>query len=123
MYTFAAIPSFVGPIIAGHLVSKYETYLAVQMWSGVNLAIAAICMFVARLYLPEMPPNYREVERAAAREARRGKGMMGLGESTVAMAHSATRDTQATRDEGEKERSEDEEKRFGRGVLEPGNAV
>ncbi|KAK8197009.1 major facilitator superfamily domain-containing protein [Phyllosticta capitalensis] len=46
MYTAAAIPSLIGPIIAGHLVSEFEDYITVQMWSGTCLALAAICMGV-----------------------------------------------------------------------------
>ncbi|KAF1949790.1 MFS general substrate transporter [Byssothecium circinans] len=52
MYTVAAIPSLTGPIIAGHLVSEYRTYITVQMWSGTNLLLSAICMLLARWYLP-----------------------------------------------------------------------
>ena len=52
MYTIAAIPSLTGPIIAGHLVSMYNNYITVQMWSATNLLISAACMLVARWYLP-----------------------------------------------------------------------
>lgn len=52
MYSFAAIPSLVGPIVAGHLVTEYSTYITVQMWSGANLMVSAACMLVARWYLP-----------------------------------------------------------------------
>ncbi|PVH90981.1 MFS general substrate transporter [Periconia macrospinosa] len=71
MYTFAAIPSLAGPIIAGHLVSRYETYITVQMWAGINLALSAVCMFVARLYLPGLPVDYADVERAVKMERKR----------------------------------------------------
>lgn len=52
MYSFAAIPALVGPIVAGHLVTQYSTYITVQMWAGINLMISAACMLVARWYLP-----------------------------------------------------------------------
>lgn len=52
MYSFAALPALVGPIVAGHLVSRYETYITVQMWSGTCLLISFTCMLVSRWYLP-----------------------------------------------------------------------
>lgn len=52
MYSFAAIPSLAGPVIAGHLVTQYNTYITVQVWSGANLFLSALCMIVARCYLP-----------------------------------------------------------------------
>jgi MFS family permease len=52
MYSFAAVPALTGPVIAGHLVTTYSTYVTVQMWAGINLFISALCMLVARWYLP-----------------------------------------------------------------------
>ncbi|EUC46358.1 hypothetical protein COCMIDRAFT_92974 [Bipolaris oryzae ATCC 44560] len=52
MYTFAAIPALTGPIIAGHLITRYQTYLTVQLWSGTNLLLSCLCMAVSRWYLP-----------------------------------------------------------------------
>ncbi|KAF2752221.1 MFS general substrate transporter [Sporormia fimetaria CBS 119925] len=52
MYSFAAVPSLAGPVIAGHLVTRYNTYITVQMWSGTNLLLSAACMLVTRWYLP-----------------------------------------------------------------------
>ncbi|KAF2130138.1 MFS general substrate transporter [Dothidotthia symphoricarpi CBS 119687] len=52
MYSFAAIPALVGPVIAGFLVSKYETYITVQMWSGTSLVLSLACMLVSRWHLP-----------------------------------------------------------------------
>ncbi|KAH4190010.1 hypothetical protein HBI26_110090 [Parastagonospora nodorum] len=52
MYSFAAIPALTGPVIAGHLITTYNTYLTLQMWSGFCLFISFICMVVARWYLP-----------------------------------------------------------------------
>jgi MCP family monocarboxylic acid transporter-like MFS transporter 10 len=51
MYSFAAIPALTGPVIAGHLISTYNTYLTLQMFSGFNLFLSLICMIVSRWYL------------------------------------------------------------------------
>ncbi|KAH7085303.1 major facilitator superfamily domain-containing protein [Paraphoma chrysanthemicola] len=52
MYSFAAIPALTGPVIAGYLITTYNTYLTVQMWSGANLFLSFVCMMAARWYLP-----------------------------------------------------------------------
>jgi MCP family monocarboxylic acid transporter-like MFS transporter 10 len=52
MYSFAAIPALTGPVIAGHLITTYHTYITLQMWSGFCLFFSFICMVVARWYLP-----------------------------------------------------------------------
>jgi hypothetical protein len=52
MYSGAAVPALAGPAIAGALITQYDTYITVQMWSGVCLVISAGCMGVARYYLP-----------------------------------------------------------------------
>ncbi|KAF2470473.1 MFS general substrate transporter [Lindgomyces ingoldianus] len=52
MYSAAAIPSLVGPVVVGHLVTEYSTYITVQCWSGACLFISALCMLTARWYLP-----------------------------------------------------------------------
>ncbi|KAF2641510.1 MFS general substrate transporter [Massarina eburnea CBS 473.64] len=52
MYSMASIPALCGPLIAGHLVSTYNTYLTVQLWSGTSLLLSTVCMLVARWYLP-----------------------------------------------------------------------
>lgn len=44
MYTCAAVFALTGPVIAGHLITEYSTYLTVQMWSGGNMLMSAICM-------------------------------------------------------------------------------
>jgi MCP family monocarboxylic acid transporter-like MFS transporter 10 len=51
MYSFAAIPALTGPVIAGHLISKYNTYITLQMFSGFNLFLSLICMLLSRWYL------------------------------------------------------------------------
>ncbi|KAF2122041.1 major facilitator superfamily domain-containing protein [Lophiotrema nucula] len=52
MYSLAAVFSLCGPLVAGHLVTVYETYITVQMWAGANLMVSAFCMLGARWYLP-----------------------------------------------------------------------
>ncbi|KAF9701985.1 hypothetical protein EKO04_000517 [Ascochyta lentis] len=52
MYSFAAVPALLGPIIAGHLITEHNTYITVQMWSGTNLFLSFVCMVVARWHLP-----------------------------------------------------------------------
>jgi MCP family monocarboxylic acid transporter-like MFS transporter 10 len=47
MYTAASPFALVGPVIAGHLVTKYVTYLGVQIWSGVCLLLSAMFMALA----------------------------------------------------------------------------
>ncbi|KAI8939513.1 hypothetical protein NX059_003283 [Plenodomus lindquistii] len=54
MYFFAGAPAITGPLIAGHLITKYDTYLTVQMWSGACLVVCFCCMMVARWYLPSV---------------------------------------------------------------------
>ncbi|CAD0108337.1 unnamed protein product [Aureobasidium uvarum] len=41
MYTAAAPFALVGPVISGHLVTEYKTYLGVQIWSGMCLLLSA----------------------------------------------------------------------------------
>ena len=45
-------PALTGPVIAGHLITEYNTYITVQMWSGTNLMLSCICMIISRWYLP-----------------------------------------------------------------------
>jgi MCP family monocarboxylic acid transporter-like MFS transporter 10 len=52
MYSFAAIPALTGPVIAGHMITTYNTYLTLQMWSGFCLLLSFVCMILARWYLP-----------------------------------------------------------------------
>jgi MCP family monocarboxylic acid transporter-like MFS transporter 10 len=52
MYSFAAIPALTGPVIAGHLITTYHTYITLQMWSGFCLFLSFVCMVVARWFLP-----------------------------------------------------------------------
>ncbi|KAL1632764.1 hypothetical protein SLS58_011327 [Diplodia intermedia] len=50
MYTFAGIPSLIGPIVAGHLITEYDTYITVQVWSGACLMVSTVCMGIAAMY-------------------------------------------------------------------------
>ncbi|EME39902.1 hypothetical protein DOTSEDRAFT_74697 [Dothistroma septosporum NZE10] len=47
MYSCAAVSALTGPVIAGHLITEYKTYLTVQLWSGICLALSAACMGAA----------------------------------------------------------------------------
>ena len=48
MYSTAAPFALTGPVIAGHLISRYGgNYLTVQCWSGVCLFLSASCMAAA----------------------------------------------------------------------------
>ena len=51
MYSGSAVFGLTGPVIAGYLVGKYDTYLTVQMWTGACLLLSAMCMCVARYYI------------------------------------------------------------------------
>ena len=51
MYSSAAIFALTGPVIAGHLISRYgDNFLTVQLWSGTCMMISAFCMSVAIFY-------------------------------------------------------------------------
>jgi MFS transporter, MCT family, solute carrier family 16 (monocarboxylic acid transporters), member 10 len=47
MYTMAAPFALTGPVIAGYLITKYKTYLTVQMWSGTCLFLASLCLLAS----------------------------------------------------------------------------
>lgn len=47
MYSLSAVAALTGPVIAGYLISEYNEYLTVQMWSGTCLMLSAICMAIA----------------------------------------------------------------------------
>lgn len=52
MYTAAAIPALIGPLIAGYLITAYDdNYLTVQLWSGFCLLVGGICMAIATQYM------------------------------------------------------------------------
>lgn len=50
MYTVASLSAFVGPLIAGHLITEFGTFLTVQFWTGGCLFISAACMGVCMYY-------------------------------------------------------------------------
>lgn len=51
MYTVAAIPALIGPLIAGILIEEFgNNYLTVQLWSGICLFLSASCMLIALFY-------------------------------------------------------------------------
>jgi len=73
MYSVAAIPSLVGPVVAGHLVTEYERYITVQMWSGISLLLSAMCMIVARWYLPFYNGESVKTKYTSARAEKRSR--------------------------------------------------
>ncbi|KAF2196183.1 MFS general substrate transporter [Delitschia confertaspora ATCC 74209] len=86
MYSAAAIPSLVGPVVAGHLVTQYRNYVTVMGWSGTCLVISAVCMGVSRAYLPcyDGKSVGFKVRRWAKREEGEEKGVEGSdGESVL----------------------------------------
>ncbi|KAL9528173.1 MFS-type transporter [Sphaerulina musiva] len=44
MYSCAAIFALTGPVIAGHLISEYSTFITVQCWAGGCMFMSACCM-------------------------------------------------------------------------------
>ncbi|KAK3620969.1 hypothetical protein LTR22_025397 [Elasticomyces elasticus] len=50
MYTMAAIPALIGPIIVGHLITRYNSFLTAQLWTGGSLMASAVCMCVCAYY-------------------------------------------------------------------------
>ncbi|GAB7351346.1 hypothetical protein MBLNU459_g2032t2 [Dothideomycetes sp. NU459] len=40
MYTCSSVPALIGPIIAGHLITVYDTYISIQAWSGTCLLLS-----------------------------------------------------------------------------------
>jgi MCP family monocarboxylic acid transporter-like MFS transporter 10 len=49
MYTMAAPFALTGPIIAGYLITKYDKYITVQMWSATCLFLASLCLLAAMI--------------------------------------------------------------------------
>jgi MFS family permease len=47
MYCCSAIFALCGPIIAGHMISEFNTFLTVQLWSGACLFLSSLCIFSA----------------------------------------------------------------------------
>jgi MFS family permease len=97
MYTVAAIPALTGPVIAGHLITQFNTYVTVQMWSGTTLMLSCICMIISRWYLPcdNGEAVKTEVARRMSRVDTTEKGALSIG-SPEAMSQAPTRVTSAT---------------------------
>lgn len=62
MYTCAAVFALTGPVIAGHLITEYSTFLTVQMWSGGNMMLSAMCMICA-FYFKRRDDKHKELKR------------------------------------------------------------
>ncbi|KAH8726638.1 major facilitator superfamily domain-containing protein [Phaeosphaeriaceae sp. PMI808] len=73
MYSFAALPALAGPLVAGHLITTYRTYVTLQMWSGCNLFVSFLCMLVARWHLPCEDGESVRI-KVARKMGRRGAG-------------------------------------------------
>ncbi|KAK0290543.1 pre-rRNA processing [Friedmanniomyces endolithicus] len=58
MYSIASLPALVGPLIAGHLITQFGTFLAVQLWSGgclmASTACMGVCIYYERKSLPQL---------------------------------------------------------------------
>ncbi|KAK1820166.1 pre-rRNA processing [Friedmanniomyces endolithicus] len=58
MYSIASLPALGGPLIAGHLITQFGTFLAVQLWSGgclmASAACMGVCMYYERRCLPQL---------------------------------------------------------------------
>ncbi|KAF7191535.1 MFS-type transporter dbaD [Pseudocercospora fuligena] len=51
MYSCSAVFALTGPVIAGHLVTEYSTFITVQCWSGACMFMSACCMAMGVLNL------------------------------------------------------------------------
>jgi MFS family permease len=67
MYSTAATFALTGPVIAGHLISRYGgNYLTVQCWSGVCLFLSASCMAMAIFSNRRMKAADHHIQRNAS---------------------------------------------------------
>ena len=54
MYSTSAVFALTGPVIAGHLITKYDQrFITVQLWAGLCMLLSSFCMCMARLSLPK----------------------------------------------------------------------
>lgn len=96
MYTIAAIPALIGPVIAGHLITKFDTYLTVQMWSGTCLFLSSLCLGAAMYCM----------RRTVAKERKERASSMGF-ESGAVTATNSRPVTQGGKSDEEKEKDEE----------------
>lgn len=47
MYTIASPFALTGPVIAGYLITKYDNFITVQMWSATCLFLSSLCLLAA----------------------------------------------------------------------------
>lgn len=73
MYFFAGVPALTGPLVAGHLITEYKSYITVQMWSGTCLVLCFCCMLMARWYLPWANQSTTKEELAQLINKMRGR--------------------------------------------------
>jgi MCP family monocarboxylic acid transporter-like MFS transporter 10 len=98
MYSVAAIPALIGPLVAGHLVTEYSSYITVQLWSAVSLTLSALCMIVARWYLPTVEGTHISThlyrffgKHDKADDAEKRRPSRATVDSTNALSRSTTR--------------------------------
>lgn len=72
MYMIAAIPALTGPVIAGHLITTYDSYYTVMGWSGACLLFASLCFGIGAWQLR------KEAKSKSRRESNQGGGMFDL---------------------------------------------
>lgn len=63
MYSTAAVFALTGPVIAGHLITEYKTYLTVQLWAGACMFLSASCM-ACGIWCRRRSQKAREAEAA-----------------------------------------------------------
>lgn len=51
VYSCAAVSGLAGPVVVGHLITRYQSHVPVQVCSGVCLMASAGCMVVVLGYL------------------------------------------------------------------------
>jgi MCP family monocarboxylic acid transporter-like MFS transporter 10 len=107
MYSIAAIPSLVGPIIAGHLISKYNTYITVQVWSGTMLILSVCCMCVSRWYLPLRNGDHaRSIVQSKYRKSNELNTVEGLSRCTTMRAASSNTSGRVSNEKKEEQADE-----------------
>lgn len=78
MYSCAAIFALTGPVIAGHLITEYSSFVTVQCWAGGCMFVSALCMACA-IYCRERTKKHE----AQAQEKRKASAVSSSGSSSV----------------------------------------
>lgn len=72
-FSASAIFALTGPMIAGQLVSRFSSFLTVQLWSGFCFAAATLCMVMSRIYL-ERQRKMMVDDKTISRSTSEGRG-------------------------------------------------